>query len=488
MNTGASAVVAVDIGTSGVRSLAFGSGYRLLASAARPLTVEVDATGRAAQSWPELRAAVFEAIAEVAGAPGVKVDAIVASGTASGLAVVDGGGVAHSIDDSAAGYPGVRELVLWSDTRARAEQPQLAAVAGAAFDRTLCPAHASYWPAKLRLFARTAPPGRRYADIKGLVFGLLTGESWIDPMSAGSTGAFDSISARWDDELLAAAGVSAAALPEPHRATEVAALAAAPAERLGLRAGIPVVLGGMDGPLAQLGACGFDAGLHSCTVGTSIAYRAGHRGPLADPLQRVWCYPVLGDFWVVGGAGSNGGNAVDWLAALEGDDVASAVASAFALPPDPELVFLPYLHGERAPLWRDELSGALIGLRAHHGRADLVRAALDAVAGAAIELADVVVGLVGAPRQVRLTGGFLADEHWPQLVTDALGLPTAVPDPDQATAVGAATIGWLGLGASPAEVEPGGHGAEPREPESAATDALRSKAARAVLLRERLFP
>ena len=156
--------------------------------------------------------------------------------------------------------------------------------------------------------------------------------------------------------------------------------------------------------------------------------------------------------------------------------LADVVADALARPIDPGLLFLPYLNGERSPLWRDDLRGAIVGLGAHHGRLDVVRAAVDGVAAAVIELAAAVSSCVPAPAEVRLTGGFLQESAWVQLVTDALGVPTAVPDPKEATATGAAVLGWLGLG-RPAPVPPlPSRPTEGRAPDMAAHGALAEKA------------
>ena len=119
----------------------------------------------------------------------------------------------------------------------------------------------------------------------------------------------------------------------------------------------------MDGPLAQLGAAGWDEKIATCTLGTSIAFRAATGGRSLDPNRRAWCYPVSRSLWVVGGAGSNGGNVLEWAHGIVGGgDLGDVLRQALALPLDPGLVFLPYLNGERSPLWRDDLRGAIVGL------------------------------------------------------------------------------------------------------------------------------
>jgi sugar (pentulose or hexulose) kinase len=193
---------------------------------------------------------------------------------------------------------------------------------------------------------------------------------------------------------------------------------------------------------------------------------------------------------VVGGAGSNGGNVLDWVAQLSGAEATlrELIRDALARPSDPALVFLPYLNGERSPLWRDDLRGAVIGLASHHGPVDVARAALDGVAGAVQELAAAVAACVTRPAEVRLTGGFLHDAGWAQLITDALGVATSVPDPGEATATGAAVLGWLSLGRPAPRPPAPARATQERSPDPAAHAALAAKSALMRDLRGLLFP
>lgn len=431
------AVVAVDIGSSAVRAISFAEDLTVEYAAERPLKTLTDDTGRSAHRWEQLLSNTVAVIAETV-SNSSRVGAVVLSGTASCL-------VAASADRTT-----VSDVLLWSDARSRQHSQAALPVQAAAYERTLCPAHISYWPAKLLWLNQTYPAAQlAFAGAKDLVFEHLTGQLWTDPMSAAATGMFDSDQWAWDAELLEVAGVRRAQLPTVQDATEHAPLLSAPAARLGLSAGTPVVVGGMDGPLSQLGSAGFATDAASCTVGTSLAFRTATAVRRPDPEQRLWCYPVTADLWVLGGAGSNGGNVVGYFADLVGGTVEASLAIALGTPSDARLHVLPYVWGERSPLWRDDLRGALVGLSPNHTSADVLRAALDGVATLLLELASAVLGLTGSPRQVYLTGGFLRSSAWAQLMTDALGLPTCLPRPKEATAAGAAALAWAGIGVAP---------------------------------------
>jgi gluconokinase len=479
-------VIAVDIGTSGARAFAYDVDYAVRAAAATPIATTSGAGGTSTQAWAEVRSAVAASILDVAQRSAAPIAALVLSGTASCLAASwPSGGRERRID----------EVILWSDTRASSEQVEVDQLMRSldGYRRTLCPSHVSYWPAKLRWLGRHHPAPlseARFAGAKDHFFELITGERWTDPMTAASTGVFDSYGWCWDAPLLAASGVGAGQLPDIRQATAQAPLRAGAAAALGLPEGLPVVLGGMDGPLAQLGAAGFSDDIATCTVGTSVAFRAAGAARTPDPAQRLWCYPISRDHWVVGGAGSNGGNVLDWVAKLSGAEarLGDLLRDALAQPADPALVFLPYLNGERSPLWRDDLRGAVIGLASHHGPVDVARAALDGVAGAVQELAAAVAACVSEPAEVRLTGGFLHDSGWAQLVTDALGVATSVPDPGEATATGAAVLGWLSLGCPPPRPPSPARATQERSPDPAVHTALSAKSALMRGLRGLLFP
>jgi len=433
------AVLALDLSSSGVRARAHSRELTVVAERSLDIVTRVGADGASYHDLGAVMAAVREVVRPLAVNPRLRIVAVGASGTASSLAVARLGGDAPEP---------LSEVLLWSDSRAMSHYPELADDLAAAYGRTLCPPDVSYWPAKLRYLAgRGWLAGGVVAGAKDLVFAWLTGLLWTDPMSAASTGMFDSDAWRWDPALLDLAGITADRLPELHEAVESAPLIPAAARDLGLPAGLPVALGGMDGPLTQLGAASTRERTASCTIGTSIAVRAGSARRCADPARRIWCYPVTRGFWVIGGAGSNGGNLLTWLRDQIGlaATIAQLADLAFSVPSDPDLTFVPYLHGERAPLWRADLRAAFIGLAAHHSSADMTRAVLDGLAASVLELAEAVESVAGAPERVVFTGGFIRDPRWVQLMTDALGVPAAVPVPDTATSVGTGMLAWAAV-------------------------------------------
>jgi gluconokinase len=456
---------------------------RVHAERAVDLDTHVTANGMSTHDLAAILEAVRTVIRPIAEEPELRVVALSASGTASSLAVANlQGGVPQ----------GAIEVLLWSDRRAADTYSRIAAQLADAYERTLCPPDVSYWPAKLRYLVQQTVLGKdsSIAGAKDLVFSWLTARLWTDPMTASSTGMFDSINWCWDKELLYCVGIASDRLPEVRGATEWAPLTAVAADELSLPAGLPVAVGGMDGPLTQLGSSGTRDGIASCTIGTSIAFREGSARRAVDPRSRTWCYPVSRDFWVIGGAGSNGGNLLIWLRDQLGlaEGVPELVDRAFAAAPDSSLTFVPYLHGERAPLWRSDLRAAFIGLSAYHAAPDLSRAVLEGIAASVLELAEAVESVAGVARQVVFTGRFLRERRWVQLMTNALGVGTSVPIPDVATSTGAAMVGWAAVERIPIGdvYEPGREALA--EPDDRVHDRVRASLERIAGYRRTLWP
>lgn len=207
--------------------------------------------------------------------------------------------------------------------------------------------------------------------------------------------------------------------------------------------------------LAHIGLGCTAPGEMSSMFGSSAALRVGEEVRRLDPKGRMWCYPVLDGLWVAGGASNNGGNVMEWLNELldggEGEEgVASLVALGTGGPPGARgLTFLPYLLGERSPLWNEDVSGCLFGLRAAHRRDDVAQAVLE---GLCFGLYEIYRGLrpdEPAPEHIAASGGYTRSPGWLQMQADVFGAPVAVTEFSEATAMGAAMLAWHGVTGEP---------------------------------------
>jgi gluconokinase len=347
-------------------------------------------------------------------------------------------------------------LVTWADMRAAEQADRLRAEHPELHDRTGAPLHPQTPLTKLVWFAEREPAtfaaARRWAGIKELAIGRLTGAWVVDHSVASGTGLLNLERLDWDAEALALAGIDRDQLAPLAPAAQRLALSAQAAAELGLDAGLPVILGAGDGPLANLGVGAVRPGVAACSIGTSAALRLMVERPAIDPQRRAFCYALAPGRWVVGGAINNGGVVLRWAGeALAPDLGEHAEARLLALAAEAPagsagLIMLPYLLSERAPHWSALARGAYVGLTRHHRRGHLVRAAIE---GVCLQLALVLGAMRDAGNEVhelRATGGFARSALWRQMLADVLGMPVGYPAGHEGSAFGAALLGMQALG------------------------------------------
>jgi gluconokinase len=316
---------------------------------------------------------------------------------------------------------------------------------------------------------------RWWAGIKELVLVALTGALLTDHGTASGTGLRNLRTGTWDEGALGLAGLGADRLPELVDGAQVTALTAA----VGLPAGTPVVVGGADGPLANLGLGAIRPGDVACSIGTSGAVRAAVDAPWVDEAGRTFCYVLGPGRWVAGGATNGGGVVLEWLReaiAPDLDGPAAVLDEAAQAPAGSRgLVFLPHILGERAPEWRSGARGAYLGLTRAHDRPDLLRAAIE---GTCLQLAVVLGTVTPGTGPVRATGGFARSPLWRAILAAALGRPIGFAASAEGSALGAAILGMTALGLldsldRAAELVPVTHVEEPDPGAVAAYAALR---------------
>jgi gluconokinase len=444
---GANVVLGVDIGTTSVKAVAFDADGRELGRGETGYPLLEPEPGQAVQDPAVVVEGTLAAIRSAAAAThgqGTRVLALSFSGAMHSLVGLDGQGTA------------LTPLVTWGDMRATEQAERLRAEHPELHDRTGTPLHPMSPLPKLVWFAEHEPSTfaavRRWAGIKELVVAKLTGAWAVDHSVASGTGLLNLRALDWDREALAIAGIDAEALSPLVATTHRLELEAAPAADLGLEAGLALIVGAADGPLATLGLGAVHHGVAACSIGTSGALRVMVRAPAIDPQRRVFCYELLPDHWVVGGAINNGGAVLRWAGDALAPDLgphpeAQLLELAGKVPAGSEgLLMLPYLLSERAPHWTSGAHGAYVGLTRHHGRGHLVRAALE---GVCLQLALVLASVRDAGnevREIRATGGFARSELWRQMLADALGMPIGFAAGHEGSAFGAALLAMDALG------------------------------------------
>nr|WP_294694278.1 gluconokinase [uncultured Friedmanniella sp.] len=442
-------LLGLDVGTTAVKVAAFSTrGLGQVAAALREYPLTQPRPGWHVQDPATVLTAVDAALRDCVGALG--------AARPIGLAV---GSAQHGLLGLDERAEPVTPLVTWADGRAMAEARELRASGEAVglLRRTGTPVHPMSPLVKLVWFARHEPELARgvrwWLGLKDLVLLHLTGSLVTELSSASATGLLNSVARDWDPDALAVAGVVASQLPPVLPTDTVLPLTAEAADRCSLPAGFPVVVGAADGPLGNLGTGAIEPGVAGLSLGTSGAVRMAVDGPRADPAGSLFCYALTNDLWVMGGAVSNGGIAMRWAGTTfaaelvgEGHADSELLALAAQAPPGSDgLVMLPYLLGERAPVWDPELAGAYFGIRHHHTRSHFLRAALE---GVCLQVCSIADGLesVAPVREVRATGGPFRSPLWRTVMAGVLGRPLVVEAGAGGTALGAAALGWHALG------------------------------------------
>jgi xylulokinase len=256
-----------------------------------------------------------------------------------------------------------------------------------------------------------------------------------------------------DRSLVAAAGIPDARLPPPASTGEtVGTLSDTAAAALGLRTGVPVVGGTVDAFASYLGAGLLEPGDAYDPGGSAGGFGVYWHSPLEVPGAFVTPAPLAGRF-SVGAAMATTGRALEWfrheiLGGTLTTDALLAEAAATA-PGADGLVFLPYLAGERSPIWDPDARGVLAGLSLGHGRAHVARAIVEASALAIRHVAAPMLAAGVQVNQMRVCGGPARSQFWNQVKADVTGFEVAVPAVLETAVLGSAILAAVGIRAHP---------------------------------------
>lgn len=444
------AVIGLDVGTTGVKAVAFWPGTGQRRQAIREYALISPAPGQAVQDLAALIMAARDALAEcVTGLDGSPVLAVSLSAAMHGLAGL------------AADQTPITPLVTWADGRAAYEAVEIMqSPAGRELQATTgAPLHPMTPLTKLLWFSRhdsrTWEAARWWVGLKDYLILWLTGTLATELSSASGTGLLDGRTQAWSRTAMEVCGLDEDRLPPILSPTAILPMAVGTATAVGLPPGTPVVTGAADGPLANVGTGAIEPGVAALSLGTSGAIRTTVATPHLDSSGGLFCYSLTDSLWVVGGAMSNGADVVRWAehallpdlvsaAGPSGGDAVVLEAASQVEAGASGLVMLPFLLSERAPLWSPGISGAYLGLDRSHTRAHMVRAAVE---GVCLQMARILerVAAVEPVRSIRATGGAFRSELWRQVMAAAVGPPLHVLDGSEGTALGAAALGLHAL-------------------------------------------
>ncbi|MBS1676502.1 MAG: FGGY-family carbohydrate kinase [Actinobacteria bacterium] len=279
------------------------------------------------------------------------------------------------------------------------------------------------------------------------VVARLTGEYVLDHHSASQCDPFYDLQARGWAEDWAAELIPGVPLPRLVWPTDVVGeVGAEAAAECGLAVGTPV-LGGTVDALAEAFSVGVRRpGDAMLMYGSTTFFIAVADAPVTDP--GLWATEGVEPAVRCLAAGTaTAGSLIDWVADLTGEPVAELLAAAATVPAAADgLLMLPYLAGERTPIFDPDARGVLAGLTLSHGRGHLARAAIEAIAFGIRHLFEEVRAADARVDRLVAVGGGLADRLWPQIVSDVTGLSQLVPKEAVGAAYGDALLAAIGVG------------------------------------------
>jgi xylulokinase len=426
------ALVGLDVGTTGVKAIAVSPDGEVLARAERGYGLSSPRPGWSEQDPEDW----WRATRDVLGALDVpEIAGIGLSGQMHGLVVLDAEGRV------------LRPAILWNDQRTAAECAEIETRVG--LERLLAltgnRALTGFTAPKLLWLARHEP--EVYARIahvllpKDYVRLRLTGERATDMADASGTLLLDVPHRRWSEEVLAALDLPAEWLPRLLESPEVSGET---------QDGVPVAAGAGDQAAGALGVGVDRPGPISVVLGTSGVVFAALPSFKADGQGRVhaFCHAVPGSWHAMGVMLSAAGS-LRWLSDIvaPGGDYGALVAEAERWEPGVEgLTFLPYLSGERTPHADPTARGAFIGLQQRHDRGALARAVLEGVAFGLRDSLELLAA-IGVEAEVgRISGGGSRSSVWLRIVASVLGLPLQKTAVEEGAAYGAALLGGVAAG------------------------------------------
>ena len=440
-------LLGLDAGTSSIKAALFNTGGDVIAVGSAPVPTSRPRPGWVEQDpddiWGATVTAVRAALA-TANAKPEEVLGVAACGNSPTLILLDSDG-----------RP-VRPAIVWQDTRAGDAARAVAARLGDRWVDAMgarFPVNHSFSTGRLLWLRKNEPDALDRADKaiepKDYLHFRLTGVVGTDVWAA--KGLANLRTGRFIEELGEIAGVSADLLPtirQPHEV--VGFVRAAAAAQLGLRAGTPVATGWTDGICTLLGTGVYGAsGAAFLSSGTSDVVGNITPGPAAGG-RRVLEAPAPGNQRVSMAQSQSGGASLVWFADAFCDgrvDRALALAER-AEPGAGGLLFLPYLQGERAPIWDDRARGVFFGISTGHGLPEFARAVLEGVALCDRHLTEALEENTGVRVERLRPAGGVWDGLWGRIRADVLGRPLELTSEQPAT-LGAAMLAGVAAGVWP---------------------------------------
>jgi gluconokinase len=351
--------------------------------------------------------------------------------------------------------------IIWADNRAAAiaEKLKNSEEGKLFYQSTGVPVHPMSPLCKIIWLKENEPKifsnAHKFIGIKEYIFFKIFGEYVVETSIASATGLLNIKTLEWDENILNFVGISKEKLSKIVSVKQIFYLKTSTKNSkkiiLNIAAETPFVIGGSDGAMANTGEAANVPNAMVVTVGTSIAARIISKKIMLDEAMRTFCYHVKDDEYIIGGAGNNGGIVLQWLKEKIFQDEKNYedfLKLAEDIPSSSGLLFLPYLLGERAPIWNADAKGIFFGLTIEHTKAHFIRAAMEGVTYALYSIGKILTEKIEIA-EIYAGGGFAQNECWLQMLADIFNKQIFITASIESSALGAVITGMEALNIKP---------------------------------------
>lgn len=442
----AAQLLGIDIGTSACKVAVFDESGKVLAQTNKEYKVYYPQAGWAEQDADEWWNAICAGIKDVLANENVSADKIAGIG-------VDGQSWS-AIPVDKAGRP-LAKTPIWMDTRARDICEKVKASVGE--DKIFEVAGNDFLPSystpKMIWFKENHPEVFNNATLflqsNSYIVFKLTGVYSQDLSQGYGLHFFNMKTLKYDDNLAKDMGLSSAMVPDLYKCDEVVGKVTKEAASItGLKEGTPVVAGGLDAACGTLGA-----GVYLPGQTQEQGGQAGGMSICTDEAlshkKLILSAHVVPGMWLLQGGTVGGGGTLKWFKQEFGKDMSfddlTAEAEKVSAGSD-GVIFLPYMAGERSPIWNPDAKGVFYGLSFDKTRGHMIRALLEGVALSLNHNLETAAEVGAKVDVMNAMGGASNSRLWTQIKADVTGRTIQVPTSDTATTLGAALLAGVGCG------------------------------------------
>jgi gluconokinase len=347
-------------------------------------------------------------------------------------------------------------MITWADNRASdiAEKIKTSPAGKSIYEETGTPIHAMSPLCKIIWFkehqAELFKEAVKFISIKEYIWYKLFNTYEVDYSIASATGLMDIQALTWNNNALDLAGISNEQVSTLVDTSYIRrGVTPSLANELGIEEATTFMIGASDGCMANLGSFATEPGVAALTIGTSGAIRVASKTPLYNFDAMTFNYRLDKDTFICGGPTNNGGIVLKWYAESflgkklsTSNDYHELLAKTKATPIGSDgLMFLPFILGERAPIWNSGACGVFFGIKTHHTQAYFTRAVLEGVSMALYNIGENMEKLGLDIEQINVSGGFVHSTEWLQILANIFGKRICLINTSDASALGAAYMG-----------------------------------------------